>query len=140
MRYRLNEADIVLPDDWKDMSINNFVLPAGPQGNALSLTVTRDHNSPEVDLTSYTDQQLIIAAKKLPHYKYISRQGLYVGGQVAIQADYTWRTPESKNIHQRQAVLKVGLTFLVFTLTAMVEDAENIELFWQRTMGEVQFV
>ena len=138
MRYRLNEADIVVPDGWKDMSINTFVLPAGSQGNALSLTVTRDHDSPNLDLTSYTDQQLILAAKKLPHYKYISRQGAYVGGQVAVQADYAWRTPEGKNIHQRQAVFKVGPTFLVFTLTAMAQDVQNIELFWQQTIGAVQ--
>jgi hypothetical protein len=138
MRYRLNEADIVVPDGWKDMSINTFVLPAGANGNGLSFTVTRDHDSPTLDLTSYTDQQLILAAKKLPHYKYIARKGIYVSGQIAVQADYTWSTPEGKNVYQRQAVVKVGAIFLVFTFTSMSQDLQRVEMLWQQTIEAVQ--
>ncbi len=138
MRYRLNEAEIEVPTGWKDLSINTFLLPQGPQGAALSLTVTRDYDSPSLDLTSYTDQQLILAAKKLPHYQYVSRQGVQVSGQVAIQAEYTWRTPEGVEVHQRQAVVKVGPMFLVFTFTSMPNDLQRVDMLWQQTLGAVQ--
>jgi len=31
MLYRLNEADISIPDGWLDRSVNNFLLPAGAE-------------------------------------------------------------------------------------------------------------
>ena len=39
MRYRLNEAEIVVPDGWQDHSINTFLLPASSEGAALSRRV-----------------------------------------------------------------------------------------------------
>lgn len=138
MRYRLNEADIVVPDGWKDHSVNTFLLPAGPQGGALSFVITRDHDSPDLDLGSYTDQQLILAAKRLPAYKYISRRTISLNGQPAVQADYTWRTPEGASVYQRQAVVKVNRTFLVFTFTSLQHDLQRIEAFWQQTIQAVQ--
>jgi len=138
MWYRLNEADIVVPEGWKDHSVNTFLLPAGPQGSALSFVVTRDHGSPTVDLYDYADQQLILAAKKLPSYKSISRQTIALSGQPAVQADYTWRTPEGANVYQRQAVVKVNATFLVFTFTSLEHDLERIEQLWQPTIQAVR--
>jgi hypothetical protein len=138
MLYRLNEADILVPDGWKDHSVNTFLLPTGPQGGALSLVVTRDHDSPNLDLTSYTDQQLILAARKLPSYKYISRQTITLNGQPAVQADYTWRTPEGASVYQRQAVVKVNHAFLVFTLTSLQRDLQRIEGLWQQTIQGVR--
>lgn len=138
MLYRLNEGDIVVPEGWKDHSVNTFLLPAGTQGGALSFVVARDHDSPTLDLTSYADQQLILAAKKLPSYQYISRQTIVLSGQPAVQADYTWRTPEGANVYQRQAVVKVNTTFLVFTFTCLQHDLQRIEGLWQQTMQAVR--
>lgn len=138
MLYRLNEAEIVVPDGWKDHSVNTFLLPSGPQGGALSLVVTRDHDSPDLDLTSYTDQQLVLAAKKLPSYKYISRRAITLNEQPAIQADYTWRTPEGANVYQRQAVVKVDRTFLIITLTSLQHDLQRIEGLWRQTIHGVR--
>jgi len=136
--YRLHEADIVVPEGWKDHSVNTFLLPAGPQGGALSFVVTRDQDSPTLDLTRYADQQLILAAKKLPAYQSISRQMITLSGQPGVQADYTWRTPEGANVYQRQAVVKVNTTFLVFTFSSLEQDRERIEELWQPTIQAVR--
>lgn len=138
MWYRLNEADIVVPEGWKDHSVNTFLLPAGAQGGALSLVVTRDHDSPTLDVTRYADQQLILAAKKLPAYQSISRQMITVSGHAAVQADYTWRTPEGANVYQRQAVVKVNAAFLVFTFTSLQHDLDKIEQLWQQTIPAIR--
>jgi len=138
MWYRLNEADIVVPEGWKDHSVNTFLLPAGPQGGALSFVVTRDHGSPSADVFSYADQQLVLAAKKLPAYNCISRQTITLSGHPAVQADYTWRTPEGANVYQRQAVVKVNATFLVFTFTALQHDLGRIEQLWQQTIQAIR--
>jgi hypothetical protein len=138
MRYRLNEAEIVVPDGWQDHSINTFLLPASSEGAALSLTVTREYGFPTLDLTSYTDQQLILAAKKLAFYKYNSRVGIWLAGQPAIQVDYTWRTPEGANVYQRQAVVKVGSTFLIITFTSMYQDFQRVDPYWQQILQSIQ--
>jgi hypothetical protein len=139
MLYRLNEADIVVPDGWKDHSIYTFLLPAGPQGGGLSFVVTRDHDSPDADLFHYADQQLVLAAKKLPSYKLVSRQAITLSGHPAVQADYTWRTPEGATVHQRQAVVKIKAIFLVFTFTSLAHDLQRIEGLWQETIQAVRF-
>jgi hypothetical protein len=136
--YRLHEADIVVPEGWKDHSVNTFLLPAGPQGGALSFVVTRDHDSPTLDVTRYADQQLILAAKKLPGYQSISRQMITLSGNPAVQADYTWRTPEGASVYQRQAVVKVHAAFLVFTFTSLQHDLEKIEELWQQTIQAIR--
>ena len=138
MWYRLNEADILVPEGWKDHSVNTFLLPAGPQGGALSFVVTRDQESPTLDVFGYAEQQLILAAKKLPAYQSISRQMFTLSGQPAVQADYTWRTPEGANVYQRQAVVKVNATFLVFTFTSLQQDLQRIEELWQQTIQAIR--
>ena len=121
---------MLLPDGWSDRSINTFVMPSGRDGGAISIVITRDYDSPGADLVAFADRQLILAAQKLPGYQYLSRTAASLDGERAVQADYSWRSPDGKIIRQRQAVTKLGGLFLIITLTALEGDFPLAEAYW----------
>src|SRR5690242_19153498 len=116
--YRLNEGDIRVPKDWRDRTVNAFVLPqADGGGSATSFVVTRDTETQSATVEHYADLQLVEAAKKLGRYKLIERCRTQISGESAMQVDYTWVTPERIAVWQRQAYVQYADYFLIFTLT-----------------------
>jgi hypothetical protein len=138
--YRLNEADILLPDHWKDTTINAFILPSSNKAGEADATfvITRDSDSKQEGVEHYADTQFVEAAKKLNRYKFIGRRQTRIGNQPAIQVDYTWVTPERIEIKQRQAYVKYQTSFLIFTLTVRAGDFEAHEAAWETTIASVK--
>jgi hypothetical protein len=138
--YRLNEANISLPDYWKDTTINAFILPSRTKtGEAeASFVITRDHESKSERVDHYADTQLVEAAKKLNRYKFIERQSVKISNQPAVQVDYTWVTPDRIEVQQRQAYVKYGKSFLIFTLTVRASDFNVHETAWDNAIASVK--
>jgi len=138
--YRLNEADILLPDYWKDTTINAFVLPSSTKAGEAEATfvITRDQESKSERVDHYADAQLVEAAKKLNRYKYIDRQSIRISNQPAVQVEYTWVTPDRIEVKQRQAYVRYGRSFLIFTLTVRARDFEVHETAWENAIASVR--
>jgi len=137
--YRLNEADVQVPGDWKDNTINAFVLPGEEGGGAASFVITRDAEAGGVELQVYADQQLVKAAQQLPSYALLTRDTTrIIAGQPAIQSDFTWLTPEGVSVRQRQACLRNGDLILVLTLTARDATFSNYEPVWGQVVDTLR--
>jgi hypothetical protein len=136
--YRLHEADIQIPDNWQDNTINAFSLSSGKSGNVANLTITRDAVTQSKDVQSYADQQLVEAAKKLKGYKLIDRRSTQINGQSSIEANFTWLTPERIEIQQRQVYVMRDKTFIIFTLTARANDFKDYENTWVTIVNSIR--
>jgi hypothetical protein len=136
--YRLHEADIQIPDNWQDNTINTFSLSSGKGSNVANLTITRDAVTQSKDVQSYADQQLVEAAKKLKGYTLLERQAIQVNQQPAVEANYTWTTPERIEVQQRQVYVKHGTAFLIFTLTSRASDFKDYEATWGDFVGSIR--
>jgi hypothetical protein len=136
--YRLNEADIQVPAEWKDTTINAFVLPGEEGGGAASFVVTRDAYAEAIELQAYADQQLVKAAQQLPSYTLLTRQSATISGQSTLQSDFTWLTPDRVTVRQRQACLKHGDVVLVVTLTARDATFDSYEPVWAQVIASLR--
>ena len=136
--YRLHEADIQVPDDWQDGTINTFSLEGAGGKSAANFVVTRDPKTKVADVQAYADQQLVTAAKHLKGYELTERRLTQVSGQQAVEVDFTWKTPERIEIQQRQAYLQWGELFVIFTLTAKKADFRQHEGVWEEIVQSVQ--
>ena len=136
--YKLNEAELMLPDDWRDNTVNAFVVPSGSQGAGASFVVTRDANASTDEVYAYADQQLVEAAKKLSGYHLLNRHPIHVDGQPTVQSNFTWRTPENMEVQQRQLIVRQDELFLIFTLTARVGDFHLYENAWRDVIGSIR--
>lgn len=136
--YRLNEADLQVPEDWKDSTIHAFVLPGEEGGGAASFVITRDAEAAGTELQAYADQQLVKAAQQLPSYTLLKRDKTVIAGQSAIQSDFTWLTPERVSVRQRQACLRSGDLILVMTLTAREASFSTCEATWSQVVDSMR--
>ncbi len=136
--FRFHEGDIQVPDQWKDQSINSFVVPGAKGAGTASFVISRDADSTARDVQSYTDQQMVEAAKVLKGYKLIGRQTLTVGGQPAIEITYTWTTPEKVTVQQRQVCVRQGNLFLIITMTAKQADFSKYEDAWKAAVQSLK--
>lgn len=139
--YRINELDFVLPDGWRDGTMNAFVLPPSKEsriGGEGALVITRDSTQPHADIHEYADRQMIEAAKRFPDYNLVQRRSIYLDSQPAIELIYTWLAPKEMKIRQQQAIIKIESLFMNFTLSMRVEDAAPLEEAWSTILGSIR--
>ena len=133
--YQLYEGSILIPDGWKDQTMNAFMLPeTSGKGAKASIVISRDYETESDTVEHYADLQLVEAAKKLPKYKLVRRSEIQVSGHPAIQIDYAWATPERVEVRQRQAILQLTDYFLTMTLTTPANDFPKHEGTWAETI------
>jgi hypothetical protein len=136
--YRLHEADIEIPNGWRDNTIHAFSIGESHETSAANFVITRDSVTQCDDVSAYADQQLVEAAKKLKGYKLLGRKPVSVSGIPAMETNYTWLTPERIQIQQRQAYVKRGAQFLIFTLTSKSESFKSHEPTWAAIMESIR--
>jgi hypothetical protein len=136
--YRLNEADLVIPDGWQDNTIKAFSAPVTNGGGSANFVITRDAKTGSPDVAAYADQHLVESAKKLKGYNLIGRRSQPVDGQPSITVDYTWSTPDRIEVQQRQAYVQHGAMFLIFTMSAKSVDFSRFEGEWNKFMAGVR--
>jgi hypothetical protein len=136
--YRLDDADIEVPDGWQDDTINAFSLEAHAGVSVANFVITRDSRTETEDVQRYSDLQLVAAAKTLRGYTLLGRRVVEIDAQPAIEVDYRWITPDKVEVHQRQAYVKRGSTMLVLTLTARSGDVDHVADAWNSIVGSVR--
>jgi hypothetical protein len=138
--YRTNEVDLLIEEDWKDESINAFVLPSMDRaGEAKStLMISRDYDAGTDDINEYADAQLLKAAHDLHRYRFLGRYQVQLAAQRAVQVDFAWCGPEHIEIQERQIYLRYEDCFLVFTMCARAIDFQMYEDSWENALGSVR--
>lgn len=138
--YRLNELDFIVPEGWRDGSMNAFVLPQqdGKVGGEAALVINRDDTQPYADLHEYADRQMVEAAKRFPEYRLTYRRTIHVDGQLAIELAYAWKVPKEISVRQYQLIMKLDGLFLNFTLSVREQDAAHLEEIWSTVIGSIR--
>ncbi|WP_063552162.1 DUF1795 domain-containing protein [Burkholderia territorii] len=115
---------MVLPDGWRDQTMNVFHLPDAAGRKDVAFVVTRDYDTPLDDVGAYADAQQTAFKRQFPAYKPLARETVTIDGRPGLMLDYQWRSDKTL-LRQRQAMVRLDDAMLVFTLNARVEDFER---------------
>lgn len=131
--YRLQEADLDIPDSWQDQSINIFKLPAAGGAKEASFVVSRDPSRGETPFNDYVDQQLASAKEQLPGFNLIKRWDFLLHDRAAVLLDYSWQR-EGRELMLRQVFIDRQPVGLITTLTTTLDDLVHHEPAWKAAM------
>lgn len=131
--YRLQEADVEIPDTWQDQSVNIFKLPAVGQAREASFVISRDPGQGDMPFLDYVAAQLQSAERQLPNFKLIKHWDFTLHGHAASLLDYTWER-EGRDLMLRQMFIEHKPTVLIATLTTTPDDLVHHEAIWKQVM------
>lgn len=131
--YRLQEADMEIPDAWQDQSINIFKLPAVGQAKEASFVISRDPGQGDSPFLDYIAAQLQSAEQQLPNFKLSKHWDFTLHGHAASLLDYTWER-DGRELMLRQMFIEHKPTVLIATLTTTVDDLVHHEATWKQVM------
>lgn len=117
MSYHIQEATCDMPAEWRDMTINVFMVGDATSAE-FTFVITRDVLPQGTDLQGFADAQLKTCAKTLGGYQFVGKRPRTIQALPALEYDFTWRS-EQQTMYQRQLVLALGgAKLLVCTATA----------------------
>lgn len=131
--YRLQEADLDIPDSWHDQSINIFKLPAVGGAKEASFVISRDPSRGDTPFDDYVAQQLASAEQQLPGFNLIKRWDFFLHGYAAVLLDYSWQR-EGRELMLRQVFIDRQPVGLITTLTTTPNDLVHHEPAWKAAM------
>jgi len=135
--YRIQEADLEVPDTWQDQSINIFKLPAVGGAKEASFVISRDATQGDSVFVDYVDRQLKSAEQQLPGFKLVQRWDMVLHGHAATLLDYTWQR-EGRELMLRQVFVERKPAVLITTLTTTVNDLAHHEPAWKLAMHSLK--
>ncbi|UVM50332.1 DcrB-related protein [Pseudomonas sp. B21-015] len=135
--YRIQEADLDIPDTWQDQSINIFKLPAVGKAKEASFVISRDATQGDSTFAEYVDRQLKSAEQQLPSFKLVQRWDMVLHGHTATLLDYTWQR-EGRELMLRQVFIERKPSVLITTLTTTPSDLAHHEQAWKRVMHSLK--
>ena len=122
--YRMNEGKISIPENWRDDSMQVFVVP---DDSGVNLVINRTPVPVGLDCEAYYAETLEQFQNSLPGFKELARNQIPLDGSQAQTLEYRWKSPEGE-MHQyvvmqvRQALL---LTFTVTSPKALAESQRD---------------
>ncbi|SDB67953.1 hypothetical protein SAMN03159382_06071 [Pseudomonas sp. NFACC23-1] len=131
--YRIQEADLEIPDTWQDQSINIFKLPAVGPAKEASFVISRDTTQGDAPFAEYVDRQLKSAEQQLPGFKLVQRWDTVLHGHTATLLDYTWQR-EGRDLMLRQVFIERKPSVVITTLTTTPNDFAYHEPAWKVAM------
>ncbi len=135
--YRLQEADLNIPDSWQDQSINIFKLPAVGGAQEASFVISRDPSQGDASFSDYVARQLDSAEQQLPGFSLIKRWDFDMHGHAAVLLDYSWKR-EGRELMLRQVFIERKPAVLITTLTTTVNDMPHHEPAWKQAMQSLK--
>ncbi len=135
--YRIQEADLDIPDAWQDQSINIFKLPAVGGAKEASFVISRDATQGDATFVDYVDRQVKSAEQQLPDFKLIQRWDMVLHDHAATLLDYTWQR-EGRELMLRQVFIERKPAVLITTLTTTPNDLVYHETAWKMVMGTLK--
>jgi hypothetical protein len=68
-RYRMHEAELLMPVAWQDQSMQLFRIPSGAGGGDASFIVTRDYDAGGTPANVYASEQVKALKQKFQGFK-----------------------------------------------------------------------
>ncbi|MBC8951179.1 MULTISPECIES: DUF1795 domain-containing protein [Xenorhabdus] len=112
--YPMNEGTLTIPANWRDETMQVFVLP---DDSGVNLVINRTPVPQGSDPATYYAQTLAQFATHLPGYQEHQRLQLVLSGEPAWRLDYQWQSPEGE-MHQTVVLQIRGSQLLAFNLTS----------------------
>lgn len=137
--YRLQEADIGIPEAWRDQTINAFVLPAGDGTGEVSFVVTRDAQTKVDTSAQFAKAQIARVSKQLNGFRLLAQEEATMDGQPCAIVDYSWTLQPKAVVCQRQGYVRWDDHFVIFTLTAKKEHFEEYKNLWGTIVQTIRF-
>lgn len=116
--YRTNEAQLWIPEDWRDQSVNIFTSSSTDPSDC-SFVVSREKCPEDLTLQGYASQQLGLLKRSLSLFVLVQQVDTLIGKKSAIEVEYTWIS-NGKRMHQQS--LCVFHKSQVLTLTGTAPD------------------
>ncbi|OTA19090.1 hypothetical protein Xbed_02646 [Xenorhabdus beddingii] len=112
--YQMNEGTLTIPANWRDESMQVFVLP---DDSGVNLVINRTPVPMGTDPAAYYERTLTQFATHLPGYQEHQRLQIELSGEPAWRLDYQWLSPEGE-MHQSVVLQIRGSQLLAFNLTS----------------------
>lgn len=128
--YRIQEADLEIPDNWSDQSINIFKIPANENHGEASLVISRDTSRGKIPFHDYVTGQIETAEQQLPGFRFFHREDLDLRGNAASSVRYSWNR-DGLNLMLCQVFVESARSVVILTLTTTPEDASNHAAAWK---------
>lgn len=132
--YRIQEADLEIPEAWQDQSIHIFRLPAVGSAKEASFVISRDAGQGDGSFAEYVANQLKSAEQQLPGFKLIQTWDFVLHGHAATLLDYSWQR-EGRELMLRQVFIERKPAVLITTLTTTLGDLVHHEPAWKQAMA-----
>lgn len=135
--YRIQEADLDIPDAWQDQSINIFKLPAVGGAQEASFVISRDPSQGDASFADYVARQLSGAEQQLPGFTLIKRWEFDMHGHASVLLDYSWKR-EGRELMLRQVFIERKPAVLITTPTTTPQDLVHHEPAWKQAMQSLK--
>lgn len=112
--YQMNEGKITLPKNWRDDSMNVFVVP---DDSGVNLVINRTPVPVGLDNEAYYAETVEQFEASLPGYKEFARDTMTLDGALAQTLEYRWKSPEG-DMHQYVVMQVRDALLLTFTVTS----------------------
>lgn len=132
--YRMQEAELEIPEAWQDQSINVFKLPAMNGGREASFVISRDAGQGDSSFPDYIAEQLKSAEQQLPRFKLHQSWDFVLHGHTATLLDYSWER-EGRELMLRQVFVEHKPAILIATLTTTPDDLVRHERAWKQAIA-----
>lgn len=130
MDYRINEGSIVVPEDWRDESMNIF---RAPESEGYNLVVTREKIPKSVEPEEHLAERRKMIEENLTGFRERGRGDIVLDGRPCTWLEYMWKSPQG-SMSQLNLMRVVGDTLVSFTFTSAREFTGSQRLLFQRVL------
>lgn len=131
--YRIQEADLSIPDNWTDQSINIFKIPASGTAGEASFVISRDQSQGNKPFSEYVTGQIETAKNQLPGFRFFHREDINLRGYAASSIRYSWNR-DGLELMLCQVFIECKPAVVILTLTTTPEDSLNHSAAWKEVI------
>jgi hypothetical protein len=135
--YRIQEADLTVPDGWSDQSLNVFKIPGAEGRRDASFVISRDPTKGGATLDQYMAKQEAQCREALPGFALRQADRFDFGEHRAGWLEFTWRN-QGAELLLRQVFIDRGPAVLICTLTTHPDDIAHIDVAWRTLMNSLR--
>jgi hypothetical protein len=135
--YRIQEADLTVPDGWSDQSLSVFKIPGAEGRRDASFVITRDPTRGGTAFDAYVARQQAQCRESLPGFKLRHADAFAFGEWPAAWMEFTWSN-QGTELLLRQVYIDRGPTVLICTLTAHPDDLAHLDPVWRSVMNSLR--
>jgi len=137
--YRIQEADLLIPSEWSDKSLNIFNIPRNNDAGEASFLITRDTHDKNKSFEDYLSLQLQQSKAQLPEFQLKKNERFNFQETQCGWFEYTWSNGTSV-LYIRQVFYALGTKILVSTLTTTPKDVDYHDANWRKVMSSLKLL